>query len=71
MLDCMINGDCGSTYIHVCLQIYMISVFFGFSNFHISRYPELQEIWKSEIIYVCRQTYMYIHVDACIYVICI
>ena len=54
------------TYIHVCLQVYMVSVFFDLHICGIFLFPEIQilEVWKSgntEIMYVGRQTCMYYH----------
>ena len=66
------------TYVHVCLQAYMVSVFLDFpvsiypgfpylQNFWISRYTEIQEMWKFRntemkyiYLFVGRQIWMYV-----------
>ena len=61
-LDCITNGNSGSTYIHVFLQLYMILVFL---DFQISGNPEIPG--KYTFMHVYRQTYIGLYMHVCIY----
>ena len=59
MVDCIANGDCGSTCIHVWLQLYKFSVFFGFANLYISGISGFLEILKLKKNVNTRNTYIW------------
>ena len=55
MLDCIMNHDCGNTYIHDFLKTYMISALLGISYFW-----DFWNYQNSRSMYTCMSAYMHI-----------